>query len=129
MENRNVHRPTDILSFPFHEPCSPGILPNLREISSDGRIVEEMKNFGDLYLCLPYIQNMCQQYNFSIEERLPTLLVHGVCHLMGYDHETDADYQVMSRVEDKLLLSYWSWRNELAKSQNMIHLEPIDSSA
>ena len=37
------------------------------------------------------------------EQRIAILLVHGVCHLLGYDHETGADYEVMQKKEQKLL--------------------------
>ncbi len=39
----------------------------------------------------------------SVELRLPRLLSHGICHLMGYDHETDVEFEEMLAREDQLL--------------------------
>ncbi len=39
----------------------------------------------------------------TANERLPLLMIHGLLHLIGYDHETDADYEDMVRMEEMLL--------------------------
>ncbi|KAG5189021.1 hypothetical protein JKP88DRAFT_243282 [Tribonema minus] len=40
---------------------------------------------------------------FTVQERLPLLCIHGLLHLVGYDHETDEDYEVMVAREEELL--------------------------
>jgi rRNA maturation RNase YbeY len=40
---------------------------------------------------------------FSMEDRLPLLLIHGILHLVGYDHETDDDWIAMTNREDVVL--------------------------
>lgn len=40
---------------------------------------------------------------FTLEERIPLLLIHGIMHLFGYDHETEEDWLIMTREEDRLL--------------------------
>lgn len=40
---------------------------------------------------------------FTLEERLPLLLVHGLLHLYGYDHETDEDWARMTDEEQRVI--------------------------
>lgn len=92
---RNQDKPTDILSFSYHENLKPG-----KRIKVT---MPEDCNLGDLIICPTYIQKKAAEYEQSFEERLRILLVHGICHLLGYDHETDADYKKMQQLETKLL--------------------------
>jgi probable rRNA maturation factor len=92
---RKIDKPTDILSFQAHDAIQPG-----------KRIVvahDDEKNLGDLILAPAYIQKDALQMNQSFDNRVRILLVHGICHLLGYDHETDADYKVMHKKEQWLL--------------------------
>lgn len=92
---RGIDKSTDILSFAYHPHLKPG-----------KRIVVTMpedKNLGDLILCPSYIQQKAAEYKEPFTVRLHILLVHGICHLLGYDHEHDKDYRQMQRLEQKLL--------------------------
>lgn len=40
---------------------------------------------------------------FTFQERLPLLVLHGLLHLVGYDHETEKDWEVMTAKEDEIL--------------------------
>lgn len=123
LESRNVDAPTDILSFPFHECIEPG---KLEDPPFD---VPDYYNIGDIVIDVPYVLRVCQldqQSNgdedlaedevyddrgvaptmatvFDPEKRLHMLLVHGMLHLVGYDHETDPDYEIMVTKEDEFL--------------------------
>jgi len=88
---RSKDVPTDILSFPFHT-----------ELKAGEAIVvhsEDDKNIGDLIISLEYIQDICKEENKTINEHLRTLLCHGICHLLGYDHYTDETDKVMKEKE------------------------------
>lgn len=41
---------------------------------------------------------------FTLEERLPLLLIHGILHMIGYDHETDEDWIAMTEKEDEIIV-------------------------
>jgi len=92
---RYKDKPTDILSFPYYPDLKPGekIIPHS----------DEEKNLGDLIISLEYVQNDAQEYGESLSERLRMLLVHGICHLLGYDHIKDDEYEVMRKKEASLL--------------------------
>ncbi|PIA16754.1 hypothetical protein COEREDRAFT_8225 [Coemansia reversa NRRL 1564] len=87
---------TDILSFPFHETVSP-------ESFRRHATTEDDRNLGDMFLAMPYIMHHCKANGESLAGHLPVLLTHGLCHLMGYDHEHDADYLRMISREKEIL--------------------------
>ena len=94
---RHKDKPTDVLSFPYHDKLKPG-----------ERIVvetEDDKNLGDLIISLEYVQKDRQKWGHTFEEHLLMLLVHGIVHLLGYDHEIDEEYLVMNKVEKKIVKS------------------------
>lgn len=88
---RSKDVPTDILSFPFHTELKAGETIEVRS--------EDDKNIGDLIISLEYIQDVCKEENTTINEHLRTLLCHGICHLLGYDHYTDETDKVMKEKE------------------------------
>jgi probable rRNA maturation factor len=92
---RGKDKPTDILSFAYWPTLKPGeqIKPT----------TEEDHNLGDLILSAEYIQKDAEKLGVSLEERLKLLLVHGICHLLGYDHISDKDYRQMRAKEEALL--------------------------
>lgn len=94
-EYRGKDEPTDILSFSFHPSLKPGerIKPK----------TEEDKNLGDLIISLEYVQVDAPKWGQLLDERMRVLLVHGICHLLGYKHDTEEEYQAMKKQEDYLL--------------------------
>lgn len=115
-ETRGIDEPTDILSFPFHEAVEPGLL------AKPEFDIPDMKNLGDMMVDVPYVMRRCEEDEeweyedddergvsgamvnvFDPEVRLHMLLVHGMLHLVGYDHINDGDYEVMVGKEEELL--------------------------
>ncbi len=94
-EYRGIDEPTDILSFSYH--------PSLKAGERIKPKTEEDKNLGDLIISLEYVQVDAPKWGQLFEERMRILLVHGICHLLGYKHETDEEYKVMKKQEDYLL--------------------------
>lgn len=58
---------------------------------------------GDIVLCAPVIENEAQQQHKSLDAHYAHLAIHGVLHLQGYDHESDADAAIMERREMEIL--------------------------
>lgn len=95
---RGKDEPTDILSFPFYPDLKPG-----ERIKADNN--DEM-HVGDLVISLEYINEPGYTADASdkkgaqtINDLLRTLLCHGICHLLGYDHDTDETDRMMKEKE------------------------------
>ncbi|GMU19400.1 MAG: endoribonuclease YbeY [Candidatus Babeliales bacterium] len=92
---RHKDKPTDVLSFPYHTALKAG---QRIKVKSD-----DDKNLGDLILAPEYIQNDLPKWETTFEKHIQRLLVHGICHLLGYDHIEDNDYKIMHKKEMELL--------------------------
>ncbi len=92
---RNKDKPTDILSFPAH----PTLKAGERIVSQN----KDEKALGDLIISVEYVIKDAPQWNQTFESRMTTLLVHGICHVLGYDHEFDHDYDIMNKEETRIL--------------------------
>ncbi|KAG0046899.1 hypothetical protein BGZ83_007949 [Gryganskiella cystojenkinii] len=102
---RGKDKPTDILSFPFAEAVKPGKLPKPRS--------KDDKNLGDIFISMRYVDQWCDKNKVDIHERLPVLYAHGICHLLGYDHQDDKDYEVMKGKERRILKKMKTWESIL----------------
>ncbi|KAJ1664900.1 hypothetical protein IW140_003719 [Coemansia sp. RSA 1813] len=98
---RHKDKPTDILSFPFYHIQRP-------ELDLPKTPTEDERNLGDMFLAIPYILHQCRAENDLLHTHLPVLFTHGICHLMGYDHESDTDYVAMRKREFQILNKYYS---------------------
>lgn len=79
---RNKDYPTNVLTFP---------------------IAEEPYLMGDIVLCAPVIEAEAKAQNKSLEAHYAHLTVHGILHLHGYDHETDAQAELMEGLETAIV--------------------------
>lgn len=92
---RHQDKPTDILSFAYHSDLKAGEAITVN--------APEDKNLGDIIISLEYVRKDAPNWDQTFEQRMRVLLVHGICHLRGYDHIEDEDYMVMHKEEDRLL--------------------------
>ncbi|XP_003895403.1 endoribonuclease YbeY isoform X7 [Papio anubis] len=89
---RNV--PTDVLSFPFHEHLKAGEFP-LPDFPDD-------YNLGDIFLGVEYIFHQCKE-DEDYNDVLTVTATHGLCHLLGFTHSTEAEWQQMFQKEKAVL--------------------------
>ena len=94
---RSTNKPTDVLSFPFFTDIKPG--EKLNPLCIDEYTL------GDIIIAPLYIQEHLNLWNDTFEHRLLVLLVHSICHLLGYDHVEDADFTLMD-AEEKRIMAY-----------------------
>jgi probable rRNA maturation factor len=94
-EYRKHDKPTDILSFSYH--------PELKAGQRIHPKSEEDKNLGDLIIAPEYVMHDLPKWDTTFEKHMQKLLVHGICHLLGYDHILDEDYEIMHKKENELL--------------------------
>lgn len=89
---------TDVLSFAYHAVETPGTLPEVQHGCD--------KNLGDIVVCPTYVARLAHADDAAFAARLPEVIVHGVCHLLGYTHDTDAAAEAMQRAESAALRNY-----------------------
>lgn len=97
-EHRSVDRPTDVLSFPTHE-----FKPGQFEITGDMLEENEYVHLGDIAISVDRASSQASEYGHNPMRELAYLTVHATLHLLGYDHETDADRHEMRRKEESVL--------------------------
>lgn len=92
---RGVDAPTDVLSFAVYALPAPERWP--------AGLEPDDKNLGDIFISAPYVSAWCARHGADPVERLELLLVHGLTHLLGYDHVADADHVAMQAREEGIL--------------------------
>ncbi|MBH9986742.1 rRNA maturation RNase YbeY [Bartonella sp. W8098] len=85
---RHIDKATNVLSFPAF-PMQPGQRP--------GPIL------GDIVIARETVQREAQEENKSFDDHLSHLIVHGLLHLTGYDHQNDDEAEQMESLERKIL--------------------------
>jgi len=87
---RGKNQPTNVLSFPFEPPID---LPAEAELSL----------LGDLVICLPKVIQEAAEQQKPVLHHWAHLVIHGLLHLQGYDHETEPEAELMESLEIDLL--------------------------
>ncbi|MDN8338423.1 rRNA maturation RNase YbeY [Acinetobacter baumannii] len=91
LQYREKDKPTNVLSFPSDIPEE--VLPMLDALP-----------LGDLVICIPVVLQEAVEQKKTAQNHFAHLLVHGVLHLLGYDHETsDEDAEEMEGLEIEIL--------------------------
>ncbi|WP_073341063.1 rRNA maturation RNase YbeY [Caldanaerobius fijiensis] len=93
-EYRGIDRATDVLSFP------------MMDFEGDDAIIQEATDIvmlGDIVISAERAKAQAADYGHSFEREMAFLTVHGMFHLMGYDHEKPEDARVMRAKEEKIL--------------------------
>lgn len=95
---RNIDKATDVLSFPMLD-------------NQDGELSYEPYDFDGKYLFLGDIvvshekmESQAKEYQHSLEREAAFLLMHGMLHLLGYDHEDDKRETLMKNKQEEYLL-------------------------
>jgi len=71
---------------------------------ADGKFSIENKNYiGDLAISLEKIIFESNKYKIKKNKYLSQITIHGILHLLGYDHINDDDYEIMNKIEDRII--------------------------
>ena len=90
--HRGKAQPTDVLSFPAFE-------DNLR-MTALGLPSHETLRLGDICLCVPVCRVQAREHRVSVAVEMERMIVHGICHLRGFDHERSAGaHAIMTSLE------------------------------
>jgi len=117
---RGKSKSTDCLSFPANEFVEPGVF-------EDDPSLEFEQHLGDIVIAPDYVWRQCKRdeleakseqgldtssdagvskamaSDFTLDGRIDLLLVHSMLHLLGYDHETDEDWKIMTDKEQEIM--------------------------
>ena len=90
---RGIDRETDVITFALEDEDS-------LVIPDDERIL------GDIYISIDKAKSQAEEYGHSLLRELSFLAVHGFYHLLGYDHMTKEDEEVMFKKQEEVLEEY-----------------------
>jgi probable rRNA maturation factor len=87
---RGQDKTTNVLSFP------------LNEASADLENRDQDTPLGDIVISYPVARNEAAEQNLLVDQMLGRLTVHGLLHLLGFDHENDFEARQMEKLEDEI---------------------------
>ncbi|MDE6142196.1 MAG: rRNA maturation RNase YbeY [Bacilli bacterium] len=89
LEYRGIDRTTDVLSFALED---------------NQTFKTEIRRLGDIFISIPKMQKQAKEYNHSEKRELSFLTVHGLLHLLGYDHtRSEEEERIQFELQDKIL--------------------------
>lgn len=94
---RGKDEPTDVLSFAMRE--------GEYDFDSEFEEIEEEELLGDIIISCEKAKYQAEEYGHSFNREIGYLAVHGILHLLGYDHETEEEKRKMRQKEEEVLLA------------------------
>ncbi len=88
-EYRKIDKETDVISFALED--------------DDTFIELPIRVLGDIYISVDRVKSQAKDYGHSEKREICFLVVHGILHLLGYDHMNTSDEKVMFSKQDKIL--------------------------
>lgn len=88
-EYRNIDKITDVISFAFED--------------TDTMVYNDLRVLGDIFISIPKMIDQAKEYGHSEKRELSFLAVHGLLHLLGYDHMNEEDEKEMFDLQEMIL--------------------------
>lgn len=101
---RQQNKVTNVLSFPANIPAG---------------ITLEYPPIGDIVICPSVLEQESQTFDKPLDAHWAHIVIHGVLHLVGYDHIEEADAQIMQNLETQLLLELGFTNPYLTEEDNV----------
>ena len=89
---RNKDSVTDVISFALED--------------DNTFIKTDMRILGDIYICLKKAKDQSIEYGHSFLREISFLTIHGLLHLLGYDHMNEEDEKIMFKLQEMILNEY-----------------------
>ncbi len=96
---RNIDRVTDVISFANIDS------EDYDYLAQDGEV-----NLGDIFINVDRVKSQAKKYGHSVKREFVFLFVHGMLHLLGYDHMEKEDEKIMFSLQDKII-GELKWKN------------------
>lgn len=88
---RQINEPTDVISFAFND-------------FEDNIVLEDrITSLGDILICYEVALAQSNEYNHTLDREIGFLFVHGLLHLLGFNHLTKEDEKEMFKLQDEIL--------------------------
>lgn len=97
---RGIDRATDIISFAFQDGEGVGFTPFL---------------LGDMFICPEIVEKHSVKYHSTYSREMLFVIIHGMLHLLGFNHDTLSERREMRMLEDRIMIELdknWTGRNE-----------------
>ena len=97
---RHIDRATDVISFAFAEGEGANFAPFL---------------LGDIFICTDVVANHAEKYGTTFQEEMVFMVVHGILHLLGFDHHKASERTQMREAENVVMMQLfpqWKGRGE-----------------
>ncbi len=91
-EYRGIDRPTDVISFALEDD---------KTFNRD-----DIRVLGDIYISIDKVRSQSEEYGHSFKRELFFLAIHGLLHLLGYDHMTKDEEKIMFDKQEEVLSRY-----------------------
>lgn len=91
-EYRGIDRETDVISFALED--------------DDTFVKMDMRILGDIYISIDRAREQAQEYGHSLKREICFLAIHGLLHLLGYDHMEKEDEEEMFALQERILKEY-----------------------
>lgn len=89
---RNIDRETDVISFALEDDKS--------------FVMKDYRMLGDIYISVDKALEQAREYNHSFKREFSFLALHGLLHLLGYDHMNESDEKIMFQKQEEVLTKY-----------------------
>ena len=97
---REVDKVTDVLSFPT---CDNPTRGAITVVCEDVNPETDLVNIGDIVICMERAKEQAKEYGHSLKRELAFLSLHGLLHLLGYDHIEEDDEKQMVALQKEIL--------------------------
>lgn len=101
--HRGIDKITDVLSFPLLDTFRASCLKNFE--NERDPLTKELE-LGDIVICMAVAKKQAKKYGHSIEREVNFLALHGLLHLLGYDHIKKKDEVEMTSLAEKILADF-----------------------
>lgn len=91
-EYRNIDKETDVISFALEDD---------KTFNTD-----KFRFLGDIYISIDKAKSQAKNYGHSLKREICFLSIHGILHLLGYDHMNEEDEKIMFNLQEEILSSY-----------------------
>ena len=85
---RNIDKETDVISFALED---------------DKKVISKVRVLGDIYISIDKAESQANEYEHSLKRELSFLTIHGMLHLLGYDHMNSEDEKKMFSLQEEIL--------------------------